>query len=181
MTTRLGKILRINADGTIPTDNPFYKTTSGANRSIWALGLRNPYNFAFDPTDGRMNINDVGAGGPEEVNRGKAGANYGWPSCEGACSRSGYTNPIHSYAHKGSSAITGATFNRGNNFPASYRGDYFFGDYLKGFIKRLKPNGQVSDFHTTAKSPVDMAIGPNGKLYYISIGTGKLYRVSYAP
>src|SRR5262249_58962823 len=48
----LGKILRINTDGSIPTDNPFYKTASGANRAIWAVGLRNPITLAFQPGDG---------------------------------------------------------------------------------------------------------------------------------
>src|SRR5262249_53879947 len=47
--SRLGKILRIGADGSIPTSNPFYTTTAGANRAIWALGLRNPFTFAFQP------------------------------------------------------------------------------------------------------------------------------------
>src|SRR5215813_7854683 len=45
-TTLFGKILRINRDGSIPTDNPFYQTTTGNYRAIWALGLRNPYSFA---------------------------------------------------------------------------------------------------------------------------------------
>src|SRR4029453_15681437 len=55
---RLGKMLRINSDGTIPADNPFFNTASGDNRSIWALGLRNPFTFTFQPTTGRMFIND---------------------------------------------------------------------------------------------------------------------------
>lgn len=181
LTTRLGKILRINSNGTIPTDNPFYSQTSGVNRAIWAMGLRNPYTFAFDPVDGRMFINDVGQSTWEEVNRGKAGANYGWPTCEGTCSTSGMTNPIYAYRNLGGAAITGGTFNRGKNFPSSFAGDYFFSDYLRNFIKRLAPSGQVSSFHTSAKSPVDLAMGPNGKLYYVSIGSGKLYRISYAP
>ena len=45
----LGKLLRINPDGTIPTDNPFYQTATGNNRAIWALGLRNPFTFARQP------------------------------------------------------------------------------------------------------------------------------------
>src|SRR4051812_14823795 len=49
LANRLGKMLRINPDGTIPTDNPFFTTASGANRAIWALGLRNPFTFAFEP------------------------------------------------------------------------------------------------------------------------------------
>ena len=53
LTNRLGKMLRINPDGTIPTDNPFFNTATGANRAIWALGLRNPFTFAFQPGTGR--------------------------------------------------------------------------------------------------------------------------------
>ena len=56
----LGKILRINKDGTIPTDNPIFLTASGRNRAIWALGLRNPFTFAFKPGGAEMFINDVG-------------------------------------------------------------------------------------------------------------------------
>src|SRR5262249_52730106 len=55
-----GKILRINADGSIPTDNPFYNSTTGVNRAIWAYGLRNPYTTAFQPGTGRFFIDDVG-------------------------------------------------------------------------------------------------------------------------
>ena len=50
---RLGKILRINKDGSIPTDNPFYGSAAGVNRAIWALGLRNPYTFTFQPGTAR--------------------------------------------------------------------------------------------------------------------------------
>ena len=56
----LGKMLRINADGSIPTDNPFYSQATGQNRAIWAMGLRNPFTFAFQPMTARMFINDVG-------------------------------------------------------------------------------------------------------------------------
>ena len=69
----LGKILRINADGSIPTDNPFFNQATGNNRSIWALGLRNPFTFAFQPGTGRLFINDVGQNTWEEINDGIAG------------------------------------------------------------------------------------------------------------
>src|SRR6185436_2808401 len=60
LSNLLGKILRINSDGSIPTDNPFFGTATGQNRAIWALGLRNPFTFTFQPGTGRMFINDVG-------------------------------------------------------------------------------------------------------------------------
>jgi glucose/arabinose dehydrogenase len=96
LSSYFGKMLRINADGTIPTDNPFYNT-AGAKKEIWALGLRNPFTFAFSPssTGPQMYINDVGQDRFEEINAGSAGANYGWPTCEGTCSNSGFVNPVH--------------------------------------------------------------------------------------
>jgi glucose/arabinose dehydrogenase len=129
LNNRLGKVLRINPDGSIPTDNPFYDTATGANRSIWALGLRNPFTFAFHRTSGRMFINDVGGSKAEEINEGVAGANYGWPSQEGSAS----TNPAFTPAEffypreaDGSGkpvgiAITGGTFYDGpvKTFPGS--------------------------------------------------------------
>ena len=60
MTSLLGKLLRINSDGTIPDDNPFVTTATGEFRAIWALGLRNPYTFGVQPGTGRIFINDVG-------------------------------------------------------------------------------------------------------------------------
>src|SRR5690349_22319682 len=53
LNTTLGKILRINSDGTIPSDNPFLGQTTGQNQAIWARGLRNPFTFGIDPSNGR--------------------------------------------------------------------------------------------------------------------------------
>lgn len=178
LTNRHGKMLRINRDGSIPSDNPFYTKTTGANRMIWAYGLRNPYTFAIDPVDGRMNINDVGQSSREEINRGRAGANYGWPRCEGACTITGMTNPIYSYGRSVGAAITGGVFYRARLFGSGYAGDYFFSDYTSTFIKRLTPDGRVVNFHTSAKSPLDIDIGNNGKLYYLSLFNGAVYRIS---
>lgn len=97
--TPLGKILRLNPDGTIPADNPFVATTTGINQAIWALGLRNPFTFGFQPGSTRMHINDVGENTWEEVNLGAAGANYGWPSTEGPTTAAGITGPIFAYGH----------------------------------------------------------------------------------
>lgn len=133
LSNRLGKILRLNPDGTIPTDNPFFNTATGANRAIWALGLRNPYTFGFQPGTGRMFINDVGQSAWEEIDDGIAGSNYGWPNCEGACAQpnANFRDPLFQYGHGTSAttgcAIVGAAFYNPpvNQFPASYIGKYF--------------------------------------------------------
>ena len=100
LTNKLGKILSINRDGTIPTDNPFLGTAN-AQPSIWAYGLRNPFTFGFQPGTGRMFINDVGAGSFEEINDGIAGSNYGWPNSEGPTSNLAYRTPFYAYSHSG--------------------------------------------------------------------------------
>src|SRR5947207_12906775 len=111
LSNLLGKILRINADGSIPTGNPFYNIAAGNNRAIWALGLRNPFTFAFEPGTGRMFINDVGQSTWEEIDLGVAGSNYGWPITEGPTTDPRFRGPITAYQHDGSvCAITGGTF-----------------------------------------------------------------------
>jgi glucose/arabinose dehydrogenase len=99
LTNLHGKILRINKDGSVPTDNPFYNQASGNNRAIWAIGLRNPFTFAFQPGTGRMFINDVGENTWEEINDGIPGANYGWPETEGPTDDPDYQSPIYAYRH----------------------------------------------------------------------------------
>ncbi len=93
LSNLLGKILRINANGTIPIDNPFFNTATGKNRAIWALGLRNPFTFAFQPSTSVLFINDVGQNSWEEINRGIRGANYGWPATEGETTDPRYVSP----------------------------------------------------------------------------------------
>lgn len=178
--SRLGKMLRINRDGSIPSDNPFFNTV-GARREIWALGLRNPFTFAFSPATGSlMYINDVGANTWEEINSGVRGANYGWPTCEGACSNPKFVNPVFSYPHAGSGkAISGGAFYEALQFPGEYKGSYFFGDYVAGFIKRLTPSKQLVNFLPSVASPVDIDIGSDGSLYYLSIRNGEVRKVSY--
>lgn len=173
----LGKILRINSDGTIPTDNPFYNTATGQNRAIWALGLRNPYSFAFQPGTSQMFINDVGENTWEEIDDGIAGSNYGWPATEGPTTNPQFRAPIYAYQHDiPGTAITGGTFYNPATpqFPASAVGDYFFTDLSGRWIHQLDPRtGVVTEFATGLPSlPVAIGVDPGGSLYYLAIGSG---------
>ena len=185
----LGKMLRLNPDGTIPTDNPFYSTASGVNRAIWAMGLRNPFTFAVQPGTGRIFINDVGQTTWEEINEAVAGANYGWPNCEGFCSPTNalYRDPIFRYGHgtgtsSGNAIAGGAFYNPATfQFPNTNAGVYFFADYVNGWIRRLDPaNGnQVSVFATGIRAPVDLKVGADGCLYYLARDSSAVYAISY--
>jgi len=184
--TTLGKILRINADGSIPSDNPFVSQTSGINQAIWARGLRNPFTFAIDRSNGRIHLNDVGQDSWEEVNQGVAGSNYGWPQVEGnnPSGVAGMRYPIHTYQNEGSNcAITGAAFYRPGtaNFPAEYAGRYFFGDFCGGFIRMLSPPNYSTSagFASGIDSLVDIEVAPDGSLYYLARGGGDVFRVRF--
>lgn len=189
LSNRLGKMLRINKDGGIPDDNPFYKTASGQNRAIWAYGLRNPYTFAVQPGTGRIFINDVGQSTWEEINDGIAGSNYGWPNAEGTSSNPTYRNPLYSYGH-GNTDTTGCAISGGafynpavQQFPPSYNDTYFFADLCGAWIRRFIPaTGEAVPFATNLPAnTVDVALGPDGCLYYLARDGGVVGRIAYVP
>ncbi len=192
LTNLLGKILRINSDGTIPSDNPFFNTAQGVNRAIWAFGFRNPYTFAVQRTTGRIFVNDVGAGSFEEIDDLKKGGNYGWPTTEGPTTDPRFIGPFHSYAHGSSSttgfAITGGDFYNPvtNRYPTWHKGDYFYTDYISGWILRLDvATKKVTSFASNIPLPVDLHVGNDGKVYYLSLNNGGssgfLRSIDYVP
>jgi len=179
-----GKLLRINKDGSIPRDNPFSRETRGKDRAIWARGLRNPYSFAFQRGTGRMFVNDVGGTKWEEINRGKRGANYGWPAFEGPEKNRRYVAPIHAYRHAANNcnAITGGAFYdpRRADFPARFADDYFFADVCRGFVRvRDSKTGRVSGFAKGLEGPVDLRVGPDGALYVLERGSGAVTAIRH--
>lgn len=182
LTSRFGKILRYNPDGTIPASNPLVGSTTGEFQAIWATGLRNPYTIGFDPDTGRLHINDVGEDAWEEINLGVAGANYGWPSTEGPTSNPAFTTPLLSYGHFNSPtlfngfAIVGAAFYRPstNLFGDEYLGDYFFADYASGWIYRLDEGDWDTAYafaNLGTSNVFNLITGDDGALYVL-IGNG---------
>jgi glucose/arabinose dehydrogenase len=190
-----GKILRIDVDGStlIPSDNPFVNT-AGAKGEIWALGFRNPFTFDVR-ADGVIFVNDVGLNSWEEIDRLVKGANYGWQTTEGPFNQSAFPNftePTFAYPHPGVApaaftgiAITGGAFYDPATalYPTDYgTGGYFFADYGAGFIKRYDAaTGQVRGFASGISAPVDVEVGDDGKLLYLSQGDGKVYAVDFTP
>ena len=188
LTSVFGKILRVNPDGSIPADNPFYGQASGVNRAIWARGLRNPFTFAFQPVSGHMFINDVGQETWEEINTGRAGGNYGWPTSEGPNNTSGFDAPFYYYDHGQGCSITGGAFYNPavESFPPEHVGRYFFGDYCGGWIRTVDPasGSSVSGFATGIDGLVDIDVAPDGSVYYLARGAtlnaGHVRRIRYS-
>ena len=188
LTNPFGKVLRVNSDGSIPQDNPFYQITSGIYRSIWAIGFRNPFTFDFQPGTSRFYVNDVGPTDWEEINEGVPGGNYGWPETSGPSGDTRFLAPLFAYSHgpvtseTEGCAISGGAFYSALQFPKEYDGKYFFIDYCNNWMRVLNPEDKtVSPFGTDlAANPVSLKIGPDGSLYYISRWMKNIYRISYS-
>ena len=180
-----GKMLRFNDEGTIPTDNPFFAAPPTLVDAIWAFGLRNPFTFAVQPGSGRIHINDVGQSAWEEINLGSPGANYGWPATEGPTSAAGVSAPLFAYGHNtaspagsgaggfftGCAIAGGAFYPDSGNFPASYRGSYFFADFCNATIGRVDLANANAAYAFGSVSggggTVDLLVGIDGALYLL--------------
>jgi glucose/arabinose dehydrogenase len=186
-----------------PADNPFSSSADPDARLVWMLGLRHPFRFHPDPVDGTLFIADIGEQSAEEVDRGDSGGmNFGWPFYEGDLARlatcpvgdgSGVSGPIHVYHDRSAqdqAAIIGAGIYRPGacpscKFPIAYAGDYFFGDYYSGFLRRLKQvsggwqiadpvAGQPSaeDWGRGFEGVSDYLVGQDGAIWYCRNGQG---------
>ncbi|GJM24911.1 MAG: hypothetical protein DHS20C16_13260 [Phycisphaerae bacterium] len=179
-----GKVGRINADGSVPDDNP-YETPTGAKRATFASGFRNPFRFCFSP-DGRLFVMDVGSSAEtqrEEINLVRVGENHGWPEVEGisdTAEADGFTNPILAYHEEGSS-ISGSVFYDDSLYPEEYEGNLFHIDYVTQAIFRAVLSGDEVISHELfvelENGPVDLALGIDGNLYYTELFSGRIMRV----
>src|SRR5262249_9751815 len=187
LTNLNGKVLRININGSIPSDNP-YVGQAGLRPEVWAYGFRNPWRCRFQPGTGRLLCADVGESTWEEIDLVAKGLNFGWPTTEGPFTQASFpqfTTPLYWYNHNGlRAAITGGDFGARTNFPGSYQQSYFFGDYGMGFIKQavLDTNGtvlSVQDFATGlgVNSVTDIVAGPDGALYYTDFTTSAVWKI----
>lgn len=190
-STPLGKLLRMERDGSAPADNPFVGVP-GAEPRIWALGLRNPFRLALDPLDGAIWIGDVGGNSPlahEEVNRAARGANYGWPAQEGdACSSgdcSAYARPAWSVRHDdrvrvpvvGRAGVILGPVVRHPSWPAAMQGELLVADYPNRLLRRVAfdATGAVASDPLFLASPeagtlTDMDFAPDGSLWTTTFG-----------
>ena len=191
----LGKMLRIDPSTpsgdlqyTIPADNPFVGQ-AGAMGEIWAVGLRNPWRFAFDAETGDLWIADVGQGTTEEVDVAPAdgnglnaglGLNFGWSGYEGNdvyntdVVVAGHYPPIFTYPHDGRCSISGGVRARGDG-AGPLAGWYVFGDYCSGQVFALPLTGEgteiavAGDVVEIARTSAVTAVvsGPHGEVYVL--------------
>ena len=162
MGTTDGKMLRMNPDGSVPTDNPF----SGS--FVYALGIRNAFGFDFDPSNGRLIATEAGPSSDDEINIIVKGGNYGWPNCLGVCHNPLYIDPIVDF--KTVVTPTGIATVAPNT--------YFFGEWNTGNLVRLELNStgtvvSMNQLYTQPGGIVAVEMGPDGRVYFT--GTDGIY------
>ena len=182
-----GSILRITKTGAVPSDNPFVNTAS-VQPEIWTYGHRNPQGAALD-RNGQLWITEHGARGGDEVNRIQKGANFGWPVIsfgthysgrkigEGTA-KPGLEQPVTHWDP--SIAPSGLSFY--NDGPIrGWSGDMFAGSLKFDYIARLSgsPLREVEQIRGDSTQRVrDVRQGPDGALWFLSVGNGALYRMA---
>jgi len=190
----LGKIVRINPDGSIPPDNPFVGR-KGALPEIWSYGHRNVQGAALHPVTGELWANEHGPKGGDELNRVLPGRNYGWPTVSygteytgekisDSGTAPGIEPPVHYWVP--SIATSGLMFYTGDRFPA-WRGSAFVGGLKSQQLVRLRLDGDrvVEEerlLRGVAKERVrDVEQGPDGYIYLLTDeDNGRLLRLQPA-
>ena len=164
--TLLGKLLRVDA------------RADPATPAIWAIGLRNPWRFAFDAPTGDLWIADVGQGAHEEIDRvafaDSEGANFGWSAFEGDApfnvdvevpDESRLVAPVHTYPHDDGCSVSGGAVYRGAAIPA-LAGWYVYGDYCSGTLWALDAVGGRNVVLAEGVGPItSVRPGPDAELY----------------
>ncbi|HZO18482.1 MAG TPA: PQQ-dependent sugar dehydrogenase [Gemmatimonadaceae bacterium] len=190
LSSGIGKVIRVNADGTIPSDNPFVGR-DGARLEIWSYGHRNIQAAALHPETGQLWTVEHGARGGDELNHPESGKNYGWPTITYGVDYSGATigegtektgmeQPV--YYWDPVIAPSGMVFYTGDRYPG-WRGSVFIGSMNPGALVRLTlDNGRVTSeerYLGNLRARVrDVQQGPDGLLYIVTdADSGSLLRV----
>jgi glucose/arabinose dehydrogenase len=193
LRSHLGKIVRLNDDGSVPRDNPLV-TAPNADPAIWSYGHRNIQGMAFDPTTQRVWATEHGARGGDELNLAEAGKNYGWPlvthseeyfggKISAERSRPGLIDPKVVWTP--ATAPSGLAFYTGDRVPA-WQGDLFAGGLVSRDVRRidLDAAGNVRSQQAIeiGQRVRDVRQGPDGLLYVLTDDAerGRLIRLEPA-
>jgi glucose/arabinose dehydrogenase len=184
MNSLVGKIVRINTDGSIPKDNPFVGK-EGMRGEIWSLGHRNVQSAAINPATGELWEVEHGTRGGDELNIARKGKNYGWPDVaygieyqgapirQGLTAKEGTEQPV--YFWDPVIAPSGMLFYTGDLFP-EWKGSLFIGGLLTTNLVRLDIKGErvvseerlLKDLQPKAERIRDVRQGPDGAIYVLT-------------
>ena len=169
-TSITGKILRMNPDGSVPSDNP------NAGGLDYAWGIRNGFGFDFDPSNGRLISTMAGPSSDDKILIIVKGGNYGWPTCLGICNDPRFINPIVDF-----NPVVTPT-----GIATVAPNSYVFGEYNTGNLVQLQlsPAGSVlsmTQLYTAPSGVIAVELGPNNKLYFTTYNTIYTYNLPATP
>lgn len=184
-TNLLGKILRVDVTGDLPVK---YEKPSDL---FFAKGLRNSFDFAFNPGNNELYATENGPIGYDEINLIKENGNYGWPYEKGRNISNKFTNPLWDFGIRSVSPTGIVFYPDGGNFPDKYKGNMFVVDYNFGRLYRIKLSGKAMDMIAKKDFKIwyknlsgdgsaklsDITVGPNGSLYCAAFT--KVYKIDY--
>ena len=189
LSNDLGKIVRINPDGSVPDDNPFVGQ-KGARPEIWSYGHRNPQGAAINPSSGKLWESEFGPWGGDELNIPQAGRNYGWPVVSWGKHYDGTRIPAPPTHPEFADAIahwtpvispSGIAFYTGDSIPA-WKGNLLIGGLSSEALVRLTLDGET--VKAEERIPMgtrirDVAQAPDGSVYLLSDeDDGKVLRLT---
>ena len=181
MQANLGKIVRLNDDGTVPRDNPFAER-GGVTAQIWSLGHRNPLGLAFDGEGQLWNV-EMGPMGGDELNRVVRGANYGYPVVSNGSHYGGADIPDHDTRPEFAAPAawwnpvispSSLQFYSGTEFP-DWRGDAFIGGLSSTALIRIEISGTAAreaERFDMGRRIRAVEQGPDGALWVLEDGRG---------
>jgi glucose/arabinose dehydrogenase len=191
LASHLGKIVRINPDGTAPADNPFAHA-QGARPEIWSYGHRNVQGATLHPTTGMLWVHEMGPRGGDELNVPQAGRNYGWPLVswgrhyDGRAIPSPASRPDMAGSLRQWSPViapSGMTFYTGSLFPA-WRGSLLIGGLVARGVVRVSLQGQQvtgEERISLGRRIRDVRQGPDGAVYVLTDeASGEILRLTPA-
>lgn len=195
LASHLGKVVRLNRDGSVPADNP---KIPGARPEIWSWGHRNPQGAALHPQTGELWLSEHGPQGGDEINIARAGKNYGWPTRSQGCpygSRVGddcrigggvhaprFVEPLATWTPT-SIAPSGLAFYTGRMFP-EWQGSLFVGALAGTALWRLTLDGErvvarEALYASLGERIRDVRQGPDGALYLLTDNRqGRILRIA---
>lgn len=195
LITHKGKMHRVNPDGTIPTDNPFYddgNPKTGNDDRIWAMGLRNSFDFCISPLNDSIYATENSPGNPDEINFIRKGKNYGWPVCTGFCFPYNplYKNPMTGLPGNDFSnyAPTGIMIYTGSQMPELTNKLLVIGSgggqVFRGLVKCDLGNPPFNDTINSKTILLDITgttlmQGTDGYIYVMRISQGLIARLKY--
>ena len=201
LTQHLGKVVRINRDGSAAAGNPNFG--AGAAAHLWSIGHRNPQGAALHPGTGQLWVSEHGPQGGDEINIARAGQNHGWPNVSYGCNygdsyvgndntscRIGGTAGVHAPTYVEplttwvpvSTAPSGIAFYTGSMFP-QWQGSLFVGALAGQALWRLTLSGNTVTAREKILDPLgerirDVAQGPDGALYLLTDNaSGRIIRI----